>query len=345
MCKSVFFPVVCCVLVIACGLHAQESCYPYVAEECQGDPMLFECMQLLTIPSTLQGGATATIGQELCFRVGSPLFSDLMVFVDRGTVAIETLKEGDVIGEIFFSANLADFGEDCPVGNQAMLRIPLAVVSIDGAGAVIEAIITEASDPLVVCLLNYDPQDAEHNFGKILEGELYTAPGGGFELDLKLAELAPEASYPGLTYSDLQSSGAPVPMFFRPMWKDGLFTLPASGTLTVTTTVEAFGAQTERVEEFTIEGGLSLFRRGDVNDDGQLNIADAIAVLSYLFADAPLPPCPDAADANDDGQLNIADAIATLSYLFAGGTMPAPSPGCGTDPTPSDLPPCEATSC
>ena len=80
------------------------------------------------------------------------------------------------------------------------------------------------------------------------------------------------------------------------------------------------------------------FRRGDVNDDGARNIADAIFLLSHLFAGGPEPTCKKAADANDDGALNIADAITILSHLFAGtGPLPAPFPDCGEDPTEDEL--------
>ena len=89
------------------------------------------------------------------------------------------------------------------------------------------------------------------------------------------------------------------------------------------------------------------FRRGDVNADGSLNIADAIFVLSYLFAQGEEPGCLDAADTNDDDSVNIADAIAVLSHLFGGaGDLPPPFAACGPDPTPGELgcesfPPCE----
>jgi hypothetical protein len=77
-----------------------------------------------------------------------------------------------------------------------------------------------------------------------------------------------------------------------------------------------------------------IFRRGDANGDGAMDIADGIIILGYLFGTSTID-CFDAADANDDGNLNIADAIATLSALFSGGPNP-PSPGpnnCDLDPT------------
>jgi len=77
-----------------------------------------------------------------------------------------------------------------------------------------------------------------------------------------------------------------------------------------------------------------IFRRGDANGDGAMDLADGITILGYLFGTSIID-CFDAADANDDGSLNIADAIATLSALFSGGPNP-PTPGpdnCDLDPT------------
>jgi formylglycine-generating enzyme len=80
------------------------------------------------------------------------------------------------------------------------------------------------------------------------------------------------------------------------------------------------------------------FRRGDVNQDAQINIADPITVLSYLFARGTAPACLSAADANDDGKTDIADAIKLLAHLFAGsGPLAAPFTSCDADPTPDAL--------
>ena len=80
------------------------------------------------------------------------------------------------------------------------------------------------------------------------------------------------------------------------------------------------------------------FRRGDSSADNELNIADAVFTLMYLFASGPAPTCLDAADANDDGAVAIADAIAALSHLFAGSSdLPEPFGECGVDPTEDEL--------
>jgi hypothetical protein len=85
-----------------------------------------------------------------------------------------------------------------------------------------------------------------------------------------------------------------------------------------------------------------LFRRGDVNASGLVDIADPIALLGCLFLGSACPGCPDAADANDDGTLDLSDSSYALSWLFLGGRAP-PSPGpqrCGPDPTADRLGPC-----
>lgn len=118
--------------------------------------------------------------------------------------------------------------------------------------------------------------------------------------------------------------------------------------------------------EFCIEGGFSIpvvvidgvesacctvstgivmaqFRRGDANNDGAFNLADAVAILTVLFPNGtPLvPECDDALDANDDGSLNLADVVRLLGELFpSAGPNPLSAPGsstCGSDPTSDSL--------
>ena len=78
------------------------------------------------------------------------------------------------------------------------------------------------------------------------------------------------------------------------------------------------------------------FMRGDSNGDGGYNIADAIYTLSYLFIDGAAPPCLDAADVNDDGVIDLADPVFLLSTLKPVGQpliVPEPFNVCGEDPT------------
>jgi len=89
----------------------------------------------------------------------------------------------------------------------------------------------------------------------------------------------------------------------------------------------------------TITGGgppttSTDFIRADCNLDSQVNIADAVNALSFLFMGSGTPDCVDACDSNDDGEFNIADPVHCLAHLFGGGVDPsAPFPSCGEDPT------------
>ena len=80
------------------------------------------------------------------------------------------------------------------------------------------------------------------------------------------------------------------------------------------------------------------FTRGDWNDDGSLNLTDAIDLLAHLFPGGDPPSCSDAGDANDDGILDVSDAVIVILHLFGGlSQLPPPFGQCGTDPTEDGL--------
>ncbi len=83
------------------------------------------------------------------------------------------------------------------------------------------------------------------------------------------------------------------------------------------------------------ESGFPRFIRGDANQDLCLDIADAAYMLYARSMTPAEPPCLDACDVNDDGKIDIADPIYLLSYLFGRGPRP-PVPGIapGIDWTP-----------
>jgi len=85
--------------------------------------------------------------------------------------------------------------------------------------------------------------------------------------------------------------------------------------------------------------GSARFVRGDTNLDRKVEISDPISTLAFLFQDrAAKFQCADAMDADDDGAVNITDAVITLQFLFLGGKPPvAPYPDCGGDTTPDGL--------
>src|SRR5262249_1836282 len=82
------------------------------------------------------------------------------------------------------------------------------------------------------------------------------------------------------------------------------------------------------------------FRRGDVNQDGEVDLRDAIYLFDALFLGGREVRCLDAADINDDGQTapDVSDGAYLLNWLFLEGKTPPP-PGpfkCGYDPPDKD---------
>jgi len=68
---------------------------------------------------------------------------------------------------------------------------------------------------------------------------------------------------------------------------------------------------------------------GDLNQDGILQLNDALVNLLNLFGQFPLD-CPPIGDVDASGKRDIGDAIYLLNFLFLGGSQPAaPFPDCG----------------
>ena len=111
---------------------------------------------------------------------------------------------------------------------------------------------------------------------------------------------------------------------------------------------ETFEPLQARVTHVEISALLSTsFRRGDCNDDGEVDISDAVCTLEWLFLGREEPGCVAATNTNGDEAVDISDPVSLLGFLFLGGPAPVgPFPACG----PSDLEAdvalgCEETSC
>ena len=90
-----------------------------------------------------------------------------------------------------------------------------------------------------------------------------------------------------------------------------------------------------------------LFLRGDVDDNGFVNLTDAVALLLYLFQQGNEPRCLDSTDIDDNGFMNLTDGVSLLNHLFRAGPAPQP-PGfleCGEDPTEDTLGDCTSSGC
>ena len=57
-------------------------------------------------------------------------------------------------------------------------------------------------------------------------------------------------------------------------------------------------------------------QKGDINDDGSMDISDLVYLVDYMFGNGSEPPVMSSADCNDDGQVDIADLICFVDWWF-----------------------------
>ena len=60
------------------------------------------------------------------------------------------------------------------------------------------------------------------------------------------------------------------------------------------------------------------FLRGDVDDDGNVNISDVTSLIDYVLSSDATGVNVDAADCDQDGNVNISDVTALIDYVLSG---------------------------
>jgi hypothetical protein len=61
---------------------------------------------------------------------------------------------------------------------------------------------------------------------------------------------------------------------------------------------------------------------GDVNNDRNVNVGDAVYLINFIFRSGPPPVFLPEGDVNCDGKTNIGDAVYIVNYVFRGGPAP-----------------------
>jgi hypothetical protein len=81
------------------------------------------------------------------------------------------------------------------------------------------------------------------------------------------------------------------------------------------------------------DSSVSVLGKDRVNLKGDMQ--DAMLILRSIFLESEPIPCADAADTNDNGTLEVTDAILLLNHLYRGGPAPLPpnvDPGLDSQP-------------
>ncbi len=62
---------------------------------------------------------------------------------------------------------------------------------------------------------------------------------------------------------------------------------------------------------------------GDTNNDGLVNIGDAVSLVNFIFKSGPGPEPLEIGDVNTDTGVNVGDVVYLINYIFKGGPEPA----------------------
>ena len=89
----------------------------------------------------------------------------------------------------------------------------------------------------------------------------------------------------------------------------GVITGVGEGTTTVTVTIDNMSATC------TVVVGVPPYTKGDVNGDGDVDIADAVCIVNHIVGKPNATFFEDAADVNNDGDIDIADAVHIVNLI------------------------------
>ena len=244
-------------------------------------------------------------------------FADLPVVVNED--AIPTLEKG---GGATYQGTmrvdedgttvLVDFDVTCTASGQYFLNLPENSITVNGQRLlpitlrfIIEGSIESFYDQITI-----DPAEGEV---ESLQNFTVSLPEYIGEIDYgSMATLTNTTS--GSTYqAEMYGIRFNVMMFFgEEITEPGeyVLTIPAGSIIIYTLDDEVHALNFN----YTIASGAE-FKRGDVNGDGSVNIADVTALIDILLNGSAAPA---EADVDDNSAVNIADVTALIDILLNG---------------------------
>jgi hypothetical protein len=99
------------------------------------------------------------------------------------------------------------------------------------------------------------------------------------------------------------------------------------GTLILGSTIGQVAVGTSTVGSYTLQSGFwqnfaPSYLCGDLDHSGDIDIADAVYLINYIFSGGAAPNPMASGDTDCDGVISIADAVQLVNYIFAGGGVP-----------------------
>ena len=244
-------------------------------------------------------------------------FADLPVTVNES--AIPTLEkgggatyEGSMRAAEDGTTVLVDFDVTCTASGEYFLNLPEGSLTVNGQRLlpITLRFIIEGTMDSFYEQITIDPAQGEV---ESLQNFIISLPEYIGEIDYGSMATLTNTTTNNSYQAEMYGVGFNVLVYFADE-----VTEPGQYVLTIPAGAIIIYSLEEDVHElnfnYTIAGGAE-FKRGDVNGDGSVNIADVTALIDILLSGTA---APEAADVNEDEAVNIADVTALIDFLLSG---------------------------
>lgn len=121
--------------------------------------------------------------------------------------------------------------------------------------------------------------------------------------------------------ADPDSDSVSVDFPVRPPWceadYDSLFGIAPAASITSSVVVVASDGCSSDTSSFKI----AVYLCGDADENGSVNVADAVRLVGYIFGGTEPVPL-EVSDSDCNGQINVADVVTLIAYIFGGQAPP-----------------------
>lgn len=185
-------------------------------------------------------GQASGFRQGIQWISGQPGIGNHLIEIEEGTLDLSGVSPGDLLGT-GEALELIPLGFPFVGGNFFGVEFAVTATDVDD-GAVDFKVSITAVTAAVLEAIGYDPTDAEHSNGHMLTGQIRDNDGQGLVIEYRYAT----ENYTATTVPGLLPTEASMPIFTVPFIleffsrESGIYTLPETGDVDVTTTIRSF---------------------------------------------------------------------------------------------------------
>ena len=185
-------------------------------------------------------GQASGFRQGIQWISGQPGIGNHLIEIEEGTLDLSGVSPGDLLGT-GEAMELIPLGFPFVGGDFFGVEFAVTATDVDDNAVDFQVSIT-AVTAAVLEAIGYDPTDAEHSNGHMLTGQLRDNDGQGLVIEYRYAT----ENYTATTVPGLLPTEASMPIFTVPFIleffsrESGIYTLPETGDVDVTTTIRSF---------------------------------------------------------------------------------------------------------